>query len=231
MIFVMFDIDGTLLRTRGGSIRAMQRAAQEVFGHPGVFHLVECAGRLDPQIISDGLNPVGIRPSEEQWRRFKECYFAALREEVSHFHLVRGADRLVQALLGSGKALLGLATGNFTESAFIKIEGVGFRPEWFVANAFGEEVPDRASLVGLALQRAERILGFRPQRSIMVGDTPRDVAAAKANGCLAFAVAGGRFSVASLWDCGADFCAESLEPTPEALRFLLDGAVSQPRLF
>ncbi len=223
MILVMFDIDGTLLRTRGSSIRAMKRAAEKVFGTPGAFDEVECAGRLDPQIITDALRPYNVIPTEMQWRQFKEVYFGALREEQSNFRVVTGADRLIEDLRQRKNVLLGLATGNFTESAFIKIEGVGLRPEWFVANAFGEEVPDRARLVALALERAKRWGGGPIERAIMVGDTPRDIAAAKANCCACVAVAGGRHSMEQLAKAGADLCVPSLEPTPALMNFLLDG--------
>ena len=223
MIVVMFDIDGTLLRTRGSSIRAMKRAAEKVFGTPGAFEEVECAGRLDPHIITDALRPFNIVPTEAEWRQFKELYFCALREEQSNFRLVTGADRLIEDLRQRKNVLLGLATGNFTESAFIKIEGVGLRPEWFVANAFGEEVPDRASLVALAIKRAKRWAADHIERAVVVGDTPRDIAAAKANSCLCVAVATGRYSMEALAEAGADLCVPSLEPTPALMNFLLDG--------
>jgi len=223
MILVMFDIDGTLLRTRGSSIRAMKLAAEKVFGTPGAFDEVECAGRLDPDIIADALRPCGIVPTEAQWRQFKEHYFAALRREQGNFRAVAGADRLIADLLQRKQVLLGLATGNFTESAFIKIEGVGFRPEWFVANAFGEEVSDRASLVALAIKRAKRWGGGPIDRAIMVGDTPRDIAAAKANCCACVGVAAGRYSMETLAKAGADLCVPSLEPTLTLMNFLLDG--------
>jgi phosphoglycolate phosphatase len=223
MILVMFDIDGTLLRTRGSSIRAMKLAAEKVFGTPGAFDKVECAGRLDPHIIGDALHPFGIVPTEEEWRQFKEYYFAALREHQENFQLVAGANRLLDNLRQHKHILLGLATGNFTESAFIKIEGVGLRPEWFVANAFGEEVADRASLVALAIERAKRWGGGSIDRAIMVGDTPRDVAAAKANSCPCVGVATGGYSMERLAEAGADLCVPSLEPTRLLMNFILDG--------
>ncbi|MCS7237048.1 MAG: HAD hydrolase-like protein [Thermoguttaceae bacterium] len=225
MILVLFDIDGTLLRTRGGSIRAMRRAAEQVFGTPGEFEKVRCAGKLDPEIITEALRPCGILPWGDALERFKVCYFEALRQEVDHFRLVPGADRLVQRLVDSRKALLGLATGNFTESGFIKIEAVGLRPEWFVANAFGEEVSTRSELVRLAIERAYRWTGAKPDRIVVVGDTPRDVGAAKANGCLSVAVSAGGFSAEVLAQSGADYCAESLEPTAELLEFIFDGHI------
>lgn len=223
MILVLFDIDGTLLRTRGGSIRAMQRAAKEVFGTPGQFEKVRCAGKLDPEIISEALRPCGILPWADALERFKDRYFEALRQEVAHFRLVSGADRLVRQLVESGKAILGLATGNFTESAFIKIEGVGLKSEWFIGNAFGEEVSTRPELVRLAIERARRWSGQTVDRAVVVGDTPRDIAAAKANHCLSVAVSAGGFSPQVLIESGADFCAETLEPTADLLKFLFNG--------
>ncbi len=223
MTLVLFDIDGTLLRTRGGSIRAMQRAAEVVFGTPGAFEQVHCAGMLDPDIITEALRPCGIVPREDQWQEFKRAYFSFLREETPHFRLVQGADALVQKLWASGSTILGLATGNFTESAFIKVEAVGLASEWFYANAFGEEVSTRAELVALAIRRARRWYGQPVSRIIVVGDTPRDVRAAKANGCLSVGVAAGGYSLEALHLSGADLCVPALEPNPLLVNFLLDG--------
>lgn len=224
MILVLFDIDGTLLRTRGGSIRAMQRAAEIVFGTRGAFESVQCGGKLDPEIIAEALRPCGIVPVGDQWDRFKRRYFVFLREEIPNFRLVAGADQLVGALRNCKEVTLGLATGNFTESAFIKVEAVGLAAEWFYANAFGEEATTRPELINLAIRRAQRWCLRRPRRVIVVGDTPRDVHAAKANDCFALAVAGGSYSDEILRQCGADYCTTSLEPTPELMKFILDGA-------
>jgi phosphoglycolate phosphatase len=84
--------------------------------------------------------------------------------------------------------------------ARMKLPVVGIDPGWFVANGFGDEAPTRGELVRLAMDRAASHAGRRLDGSdvIVIGDTPRDVACARANGCACLAVATGNFTMEEL---------------------------------
>lgn len=101
-----------------------------------------------------------------------------------------GAHALVTELHKRGKPLQGLVTGNTYSIAPIKLRAGGFDPDWFVVGAYGTESPDRNALPPLAVERAEKLLGQKiaPEQVIVIGDTPADVACAKAIGAVSVAV-------------------------------------------
>ncbi len=153
---ILLDIDGTLLLSRGSALRAMNMAGQHVFGPALKFDEVDRLGRLDPHILDAALNHHEIDATEEQREQFRRRYFSALRDEIHIAHALPGAVELVRRLAGVDRLVLGLVTGNYREAARIKLDAVDIGMEPFTANGFGEEAPDRAGLVRLAIERAER---------------------------------------------------------------------------
>jgi len=215
---VLFDVDGTLVRSHGASLRVMEEAAAAAFGIRADFSRVDPNGRLDPQILQDGLGTHGIQITPEVLAEFKKFYFPLLAAAGSHFRLLPGVKELMERLDEAG-LVKGLVTGNFGPSAKLKVEAAGLPFHQFRVNAFGDETPDRSSLVLLALQRAAEFFGeaVSPKQVAVVGDTPRDVVSAKAHGCISVAVATGRYSVETLRASVPDLCVSSLHPTEELL--------------
>ena len=101
-----------------------------------------------------------------------------------------GAHELVTELHRRGNPLQGLVTGNTSSIAPIKLRAADFDPDWFVVAAYGSESPDRNDLPPLAVDRAEKLTGRKiaPEQVIVIGDTPADVACARALGAVAVAV-------------------------------------------
>jgi phosphoglycolate phosphatase-like HAD superfamily hydrolase len=97
---------------------------------------------------------------------------------------------------------LGLATGNFRAGAELKLGYYGIW-QYFENGAFADDDEDRAGIVRLA---ARRLLGGEAggRQVVVIGDTPYDVAAAKANGAMALGVATGPYSLDDLIGSGAD---------------------------
>ncbi|HEV2982782.1 MAG TPA: HAD hydrolase-like protein, partial [Vicinamibacterales bacterium] len=62
---------------------------------------------------------------------------------------------------------------------------------------------------------------FAPSESIVIGDTPLDVACAKAGGARSIAVATGNHTVDQLRAAGADVVFEDLSATREVLAAIL----------
>ncbi len=206
MKLLLFDIDGTLLLSHGGSLRAMTRAARRVFAPGFEIEPIDRNGRLDPEIVSLALEWNGVEANGDQVRQFRRAYLEELQAEAPHMRSLPGVHSLLERLRGDSRTILGIVTGNYSEAAELKLRAVGIAPEWFTANAFGEEASSRAILVGLAVQRASEQHGVPLDRDqvLVIGDTPRDVACAHQYGCRCVAVCTGYFSADALAAAGAD---------------------------
>jgi phosphoglycolate phosphatase-like HAD superfamily hydrolase len=145
-------------------------------------------------------------------------YVRFLREEIHGpgYRVLPGVAALLEALQRRG-ATMGLCTGNVEEGARVKLARGGLDGYF----GWGEEAicgfaadgEAREHIVEAALRRAARRLGrpVRPDEALVIGDTPRDVEAARRAGVPVLAVASGRFSVEELRACGAERVLESLE--------------------
>lgn len=218
---VLFDVDGTLLLTAGAGMRAMRRAAAELFGEAFHFDGIVVAGHLDPLIFAEAAALNGLENHDHHHERFRERYLEALRAELrenrSRVRAMPGVHRCLARLRDEGRAMLGLLTGNYAAAIPLKLAAVDIDPSWFPITAFAEEAASRRDLVALAIAKyaRESRAAVDPRRVMIVGDTPRDVDCAHAHGCFAFAVATGGYDERALAEAGADFVAVDLsDPTP-----------------
>ena len=208
---VLFDIDGTLLVSRGIGREAKRRAMLECFGLTGDLDNHVFGGKTDWGILVDLLAPHGL--SSAEIGRAMDVYETAM---ARHMQAIRSAYQaqalphafdLVAKLRGQSDTLVGLVTGNTSKTAAIKLEMAGYNPDWFPVGAFGNESPRRAGLTRLALQRAQRFAGRQLNGSgvIVIGDTPADIQAARAIDAIAVAVCTGYAPRDSLMRCDPDF--------------------------
>lgn len=220
---LLFDIDGTLMLSHGGGIRAMTAAACRVFSPTFTWETIDCNGRLDPDIIVEGLAYNGIQGSTpEEVATFCRHYFEYLPLELHSARALPGVLDLLAQLRGSEEVVLGLVTGNYAESARIKLCSVGIDPDWFLVNGYGELAHTRPALVRWAMESASALVG-RPidgAETIVIGDTPRDVECAKANGCLSVAVATGNYEIDLLRATDADLVLPDFSDPMPFLRML-----------
>ena len=203
---LLLDIDGTMLRSHGGALKAMTRAARRLFGPTFSLEEVDRNGQLDPKIIGMALDLNGVRATPREIDAFRDFYIEELQAELGSTRILPGVLDLLTRLRATEGVLLGLVTGNYAGVARIKLPAVGIDPSWFVANGFGDEGATRGELVRRAMDTAASLAG-RPITGgdvIVVGDTPRDVECAKANGCACLAVATGNFTRQVLEAAGAD---------------------------
>ena len=214
---LLFDIDGTLVNTHGGSLRAMTAAGEQTFGGPFDMKNVYRLGQLDPEIIAAALEQNHVEAADGQVDLFVERYFENLRTEIHTSEVLPGVLDLLKRLLESDGIALGLISGNFAQAARIKLLGVGIDPKWFVAAAFGGDGRTRADLVRRAIGQAAELLEHHlpPDDVIVIGDTPHDVDSAKANGCRSVAVASGWVTAAALRQTEPDVLMDDLsDPEP-----------------
>jgi phosphoglycolate phosphatase len=207
----------------------MNRAFEDVFGMRDVFDGVPMAGRTDMGILEDGALRAGADLSDENRRRFRERYLVRLEEVLpgsrahtsSHYGILPGVQRLLEALALRDDVFSALLTGNCHEGARIKLQYFDLW-KFFRCGAFGDEATDRNHLFAVAMERAFACGAPRvAARDVMiVGDTVLDVACAKAAGARSVGVATGPSDVDTLRSAGADVVVEDLTDTEGFLALL-----------
>ena len=221
---LLFDIDGTILITKGAGSRAMKRAMRDDFGEDFQFGPIT-VGTLDPQIFAQLAVHNGIHVDDQIHQKFKERYLQELKEELQKVHddvtVLPGIRTLLVELHDrarhKGDVMLGLQTGNYGEAVAIKLAAAGIDQTIFEVQVVAEDGRRRGDLPRVAMHRYEQLAGepADTRRVCIIGDTPRDVECARENGCLSLCVATGRYSVAELKHAGADLVLDNLaDPTP-----------------
>jgi phosphoglycolate phosphatase len=221
---LLFDIDGTLLLTGGAGGRAMLEAGQKLFGNTFNFDL-DTSGKLDTQIYKEltKLNP--MLDMQHRHDEFRDAYLKLLEFELTWDNktiAMPGITELLETLRKRDHVTLGLLTGNYGPAARAKLKAVDIQHDWFPITAFGDEAVTRPDLVELAMKRyfdlkSERL---QPREIVVIGDTPKDVACAQAHGCVAFAVATGRWSIEELKAARADIVVDNLSDASRLLELL-----------
>jgi len=204
----------------------MNRACQQVIGHSNALDGVAVAGRTDWIILHDALRAIGHEMDEDLFARLRDTYVTLLREEIllpgeGVKAVMPGVAELLDALQARPDVFLALLTGNFEQGARIKLEHFDLW-RYFRCGAFGDDAADRNALVPFALDRA-RACGLEataPEDVFVVGDTPHDVACARAVGVVPVGVATGSFSVADLRESGADIVFPDLGDTAAFMRVI-----------
>lgn len=225
-MLVLFDIDGTLLRSMSAGIHAMTSALQELHGTTPDFSRVPVHGRLDTLIWRDLAGIHGFAADDAAHAAFRATYARHLERRLAERNTVErypGAAELVDAAAALPGASIGLLTGNYEPTGRLKVRHAGIDPDRFTVNAWGDEGPDRRSLVPVALGRYRSLHGrsLPAAEAVIVGDTPFDVDCAHAAGARCVAVATGAFGLEELRAAGADLAVPSLEDTDAIVRWML----------
>jgi len=192
---VLFDIDGTLIYTGGAGVRAFGRAFAAEFNIPNGTEQLQFSGRTDTGLVREFFLQNCIEPTPGNFHRFFDSYVFWL-----DFMLTRtrgGVLAGVWEFVGQLHALaqppaLGLLTGNIRLGAEIKLRHFELW-EIFQTGAFADDHEDRNQIAAIAQQRASRLLNdrLRGDEILVIGDTPHDIACARAIGARVLAVATG----------------------------------------
>jgi phosphoglycolate phosphatase len=219
MHILLFDIDGTLIRSGGAGKDALESALAEVFGLEDVRDGVPYSGRTDTAIARELLAVHGIEPSEANLLRLKEAYLERLPQSLRAFEgiVLPGVVDLLNRLRG-GRAAVGLLTGNIRRGAEHKLRHFGIW-EHFGFGGFGDDTSNRDDVARAALRETERHLKrqVNPRDVWVIGDTPLDVQCARAIGARAVAVCTGWHCLDELHACGPDWVLNDLSDTAALL--------------
>ena len=209
MRLILFDIDGTLVEC-GRQVREILSATvEEVYGTTGSIDWLDFAGRTDPGILLDVLTDAGLAERDILARipEVRTRYAARLERDLDRrcMRLLPGVAEHLESLARRKDVVLGLVTGNWEPGARTKLSRFDLN-RFFDFGAFGCDAVNRCDLPPVALERAERITGrrFRPEETLIVGDTIHDISCARAHGIPVLAVATGRTPAETLREGGAD---------------------------
>ncbi|MFC7620476.1 HAD family hydrolase [Microlunatus sp. GCM10028923] len=216
---ILWDIDHTLIETRGVGGRLARAAFAEVTGIEPA-RMATANGKTEGVILAETLRAHDIEPTEEHHVR----YAVALPEQYRlHTNDLRHAGR---ALPGTSEAIAALSrlpgviqtvlTGNYRAVSVIKL--AIFHPGDVLdleVGAYADDSADRAALVPIAQRRSRDKYGheYTGTNTLIIGDTSHDVAAAHHGGASAIAVATGQESADDLRAAGADIVLDDLADT------------------
>ena len=226
MRVVLWDVDGTLVRTGGVGAEAFSTAIETLYGVPAGDHGVSLAGKTDPQIAREILTVLDLHDDADTrlpgLLAETERLVAAARDRIrARGRIMPGVPALLEALQRPGTVQTVL-TGNTAANAAVKL-GAFDLPRWLDLDvgAYGSDDPDRNALVEVALSRVERRYGpVDRRRGWVIGDTPLDAACARAGGVRCLLVASGFAPRAALDAAGADHVVDDLTDTEAILSLL-----------
>ena len=214
---LLFDVDGTLVTTCGAGRRAVERAFELRHGTKDVLSF-SFAGMTDKAIVRNALLAMGRKfATESDLQTEMEAtllfYLDVLADEVARtrIRIHDGMERAMDMADVRKDVALGLGTGNIRRGAAIKLGCVGIFDR-FSFGGFGDDSIERPPILMAGARRGEDQLGVPIEdcRIVVIGDTPKDVAAAKAIGADSIAVATGVHDVAELKQCDPTATFETL---------------------
>jgi phosphoglycolate phosphatase-like HAD superfamily hydrolase len=228
---VLWDIDGTLVQAGEVGRDIFTEAFQAVLGRDpdeGAARMLAMAGRTDPEIALELLAAHEVAEGASHLPAFSEALVTALAAKAAVIRergrALPGARETLAALGRADGVVQSLLTGNVQPNALLKLASFeldGYLD--FEVGGFGSDHHHRPSLVQVARTKAERKYGtaFEGGATVLVGDTPLDVAAGRAGGARVVAVASGPYRVDELASTGADAVLEDLRDVEAAVAAIL----------
>jgi phosphoglycolate phosphatase len=211
---VLFDIDGTLIRSGGAGMLAFARAFETEFKLPDATQGINFAGRTDTSIARQCFARHQIDCSPENFQRFFDAYLFWLKDFLPRLpgETCPGVRELIASFQALPSApLIGLLTGNIRTGAELKL---GHFQLWdqFEFGAFADDHEDRNQLACIASKRGSRILGqsLSGDEILVIGDTPLDIACAQSINARVLAVATGGHQLEELQACSPTWAIASL---------------------
>ena len=223
---ILFDIDGTLTRTQNGYI-PFNEAILRAFGIDGDIRTVVPDGNTDPLIVEDIFAKANmtIEFHESAWQKFtihlRERYHHHVQQGTTTIRALPGASELLKALWLYENFCSSVVTGNFEVTASIKIEAAGLAP-YLCRGAYASDSRHRSDLPAIAKKRWEDLTGRKisVEQCVVIGDTPKDLEAARQNRMKCVLVGTGRYPVEELQYWRPDGCLADLSDTETVLAML-----------
>jgi phosphoglycolate phosphatase len=228
---VLWDVDGTLVQAGEVGRDIFTEAFQAVVGRAPdevAARTLVMAGRTDPEIALEFLAAHQVAEGASHLPAFSEALVTALAAKAAVIRgrgrALPGAAETLAALDRADGVVQSLLTGNVQPNALLKL--ASFELDGYLdfdVGGFGSDHHHRPNLVEVARTKAERKYGtaFGGRATVLVGDTPLDVAAGRAGGARTVAVATGPYRADELAATGADAVLEDLRDPEAALAAIL----------
>ena len=192
---VLFDIDGTLIRSGGAGGRALDDAFASLFGVEKAFRNISFVGSTDLRIVEDVFQTHFSRsPKPEEVASLFSTYVSRLSHylTVCDYEVTPGVKEAIEIFQQRDNTALGLATGNIKEAAFLKLKPGGMADS-FSFGGFGSDAASRTELTELGARRGCEVLNIprKEAKVVVLGDSIYDIRSAKDIGALSVAVCTG----------------------------------------
>ena len=211
---VLFDIDGTLIRTGGAGIKAFGKVFQSVFGLADGFERLKFSGRTDLSVVREFFAFHDIAASQENFSRFFDYYAFWLDHFLTegHTEVIPGVREMIRGLRALPRPpTLGLLTGNIQLGAELKLRRGGLWDE-FEVGGFADDAEERDQIARVARERGCALLRetLKPEEVVVIGDTPLDIRCGRAIQAKVVAVATGGAKYEELTPHSADWTVPDL---------------------
>lgn len=215
MKLVLWDIDHTLIATRGVGREIFAEGFEQVTGVP-MREQAAVDGMTEPVIFRETARLHGIDSDRRMFERFARCSAELHRARAGELrergHALPGAAATLDTVSGLSGVVQTVVTGNIRTAAEVKLAAFGLDTHIrFELGGYGEDHDERAELVRKAMEHAgQGHSDITADDVLLIGDTPADVAAGRDNGVRVLGVASGRSSEQDLWAAGATAVARDL---------------------
>ena len=226
---ILWDVDGTLLRSSRLTRDVFDTAVEKALGRPPGEHGVAMSGKTDPVIALEILAAAGVTDDEARRhlpgviQRLEADLAAAADTVRRNGQVLPGVAAILPRLHAEPDVVQTVLTGNTAANAAVKLDAMGL-DRWLdlEVGAYGSDDADREALVPVARRRARERHGrdFSPDQVWVVGDTPGDLACARAGGARCLLVATGTFPLEELEAAGPDHLLADLSDVDGVCRLL-----------
>lgn len=225
---ILWDVDHTLIETRGVGGDVFREAFEAATGRP-LVDSAQAQGALEPELFAASCRANGVADDPTAlFPVFAGIQARLYRERAGELRergrVLPGAREALDAVAGRDDVVSSVLTGNTEGAGRAKLEAFGLNELLDLdAAAWGTDAPSRPWLYPVAWERARAVHGvwFGPERTVAVGDSPADVSSAQANRVRVLAVASGKASFVELVDTHADRVFQDLTDADAVLRVLL----------
>lgn len=226
---ILWDVDHTLIENGGVSKATYASAFELLTGRaPSVRPATD--GRTDFEIMHELLSANSVDTEKYvEIAQFEDVLVEAMERNVSQLprrgHILPGVIEALTALSAMPTVVQSVLTGNIASNARTKLNAFSL-DGWIDLDigGFGSDHTIRSNLVGIARQKALRKYGTTFDRSstILIGDTPLDIKAARDGGAKIIAVATGMYGISQLAGAGADVTLDGLADTDRFMTALVN---------
>jgi phosphoglycolate phosphatase len=225
-LYLLFDIDGTLINTGGEGLSAMKTAVTENLDDGDLLEGCSFAGKTDRQIIYDLIRRARVRTgTDEKARSIYARYVELLKPALTHaenFFVYPHAAEVVEQFSRDSDLELALLTGNLSQSACMKLEHASLW-HYFSWGVYGDVSEDRKDLARTALDMITTKDGpIDPRRIVIIGDTVSDIHCGQAIGATTISYAAGFEPAEKLLPANPDYLIDDFRRLPGIVEHLRD---------